>query len=178
LALSASLLPVSSSSTVESISASSKTKRRPSAHSSIGKGKWWSEWRRASGPSPLAQACLNAIQIAKTEKAERGGATADERLAAAEERLAAAEERLATNPPPWPGWGVAPLPSTLAGRVAAVLRQFYAADLPRKEIERQLRFGEDQFRFPERRDLGTFALGTLKKALVLARAQSARRDQR
>jgi hypothetical protein len=85
-------------------------------------------------------------------------------------RLATLEERLATNPPAWPGWGVAPLPSTLAGRVAAVLRQFYAADLPRKEIERQLKFGEDQFRFPERCDLGTFALGTLKKALVLARA--------
>jgi hypothetical protein len=107
-------------------------------------------------PSPPAQALKDAIVAA-------------EEAAAMNARLAALEERLTANPLARPGWGATSLPNTLAGRVAAVLRQNYAADLPRKEIERRLRVGEDQFRFPEPFDLGPFGLSTLKTALRLAR---------
>jgi hypothetical protein len=111
---------------------------------------------------PLAQACLNATLIAKTEKAEREGA-------ATKARLAAAEERLATNPPARPGWGVAPLPSTLAGRVAAVMRQACEPDTRRREFERQWRVQSDKFKIPERPNLGEFGLSTLTTAFALAR---------
>ena len=100
---------------------------------------------------------------------EAVAAAAEAERIATRARLAALEERLTANPLARPGWSATPLPNTLAGRVAAVLRQNYAADLPRKEIERKLKFGEDQFRFTERPDLGTFGLSTLKKALALAR---------
>jgi hypothetical protein len=100
---------------------------------------------------------------------EAVAAAAEAERVAPKARLAALEARLTANPLARPGWSATSLPNTLAGRVAAVLRQNYAADLPRKEIERKLKFGEDQFRFPERPDLGTFGLGTLKKALALSR---------
>jgi hypothetical protein len=118
--------------------------------------EWWKRHVAGGGAPgeltvPLAQACLNAILLERTAK------------------LSAIEERLAANPLARPGWGARPLPTTLAGRVAAVLRQHYEAGLPRKEIERKLKVGEDQFRFPEPHNLGAFGLTTLKAALTLAR---------
>jgi hypothetical protein len=127
---------------------------------------WRAEMTKARtmrGAAPSWDVSAEAIRTIERDIA------AEEERAAMKARLAAVEEQLAASPVARPGWGAAPLPSTLAGSVAAVLRQRYEADLPRKEIERKLKFGEDQFRFPERPDLGTFGLTTLKIALGLAR---------
>jgi hypothetical protein len=110
-------------------------------------------------PWGLSEEIILADAAAASERKER------EMMA----RLAAIEKRLAANPPDRPGWGAAPLPITFVGRIAALLRRHYKADLPRKEIERRLKLGEDHFRFPEPFDIGPFGLTSLKAALALAR---------
>jgi hypothetical protein len=104
-----------------------------------------------------------------TKELEQENVGLKEQLATAKTRLAALEERFIANPPVRPGWGATPLPDTLAGRVAAVMRQAYEPDTPRREFERQWRVKSDKFKIPERPNLGEFGLSTLTTAFASAR---------
>jgi hypothetical protein len=111
---------------------------------------------------------------AQETKAAKDAEAAAEGAALTRQKLAAIEKRLADNPPDRPGWGSSPLPSNMAGNVAAEMRRHYNRATPRKEFEHRWYVsdtseGEREFMVPENRDLGNISATTIKNALALAR---------
>jgi hypothetical protein len=90
------------------------------------------------------------------------------------ERIAELEKCLLDNRPDRPGWGASPLPNNTPGRVAAVLRRHYAADIRRTQLEKDLLVAGTagkQFAFPrELSDLKTFGQTSLKTGIALAKS--------